>query len=813
MSGIHHLKQLLTLLAAWALCLGHGHAQASCRLSTRFLARGEQALLELAVPDLKPSAWPTVPTVAGVEILPSGRGPRTQPLTGKKLEYVLEFLVSSYATGSHVIPAMEVVVGGVKLHTEPVEFTVFNPDELQWAEALEGDTKIRYASAFRIMNRHPYLGQTIPVEIKIFVPRELIVEDWGIPDFQRDGVTAWRFQPSAMRGQINLLGIPYVAIAYPSTLAPTRTGKVGIGNTSIRLMTTQVVMDGILKRIPQEINLSVPPLDLDARPLPSGAPVGFENAVGHFQMTATTAVVTSQEGDPIPVDIVVTGSGNLDTLRPPALVDTQGWKTYETTTEQRGDERRQLAGRALFHEFLRPLGMKSSVPPFRLVFFDPKSATYQSITTEPLPLTMTPSTAPNPEPTKPPAAQPIPLERMTDILGVLRAGPLGHTPDRPRLPAPLGHLICAITALGLMTKALWMRLVPRTGHDPERAARRRELHTLQRHPEDDDAGFLMLAGQFIERRLGDHPSPEVQAILAERDAWCFRPDPPRSQLLTPMRRKSILNHLRSAAMTCLLAALCMITASHAQADDRSGKALAAYDSANYDEAIQQWLHGATYADLTADTLYNIGNACYRAGSPGYAALYYRRALTRDPHHPESRQNLRFIERKCGSITRQRPPYQEMLARWPLTTWQGILSSGAWLSVLAMLVIAATRPAAPVRLLAIVALVIGPLTLLIGGLGWHYFPDDAEFAPLARQAVIIADHAIAHADAARTSPEVIDAPPGSLCEVLAESGRWAYVAFSSQTRGWLPVEVIDRVLADPAPVAPTIQKPKADDKSA
>ena len=101
----------------------------------------------------------------------------------------------------------------------------------------------------------------------------------------------------------------------------------------------------------------------------------------------------------------------------------------------------------------------------------------------------------------------------------------------------------------------------------------------------------------------------------------------------------------------------------------------------------------------------------------------------------------------------------------------------------------------------------------GGLGWRYFPNDAEFAPVERQAVIIGEKAVLHADAARSSAEVIDAPPGSLCEVIAESGRWAYVAFATKTRGWLPVEAIERVIPTTPPVPPAIRKPKADGKSA
>ena len=229
--------------------------------------------------------------------------------------------------------------------------------------------------------------------------------------------------------------------------------------------------------------------------------------------------------------------------------------------------------------------------------------------------------------------------------------------------------------------------------------------------------------------------------------------------------------------------------------------------------MKLWLGAGNYEQLSADTLYNIGNACYRLGSPGYAALYYRRALARDSGHQEARQNLRFIERKHGAIVVQRPEYQYALTRLPLSAWQATCWSGLWLCGLALLVFPATRPGARLRVAAVGALVLGPLLVSVGALGWRYFPNDAEFAPLARQAVIIAEKTALHTDAARTAPEVIDAPPGSLCEIITTSGRWAYVAFATKTRGWVPVEAIEKVIPVKAPEPPKLRKPKADGKTA
>jgi hypothetical protein len=368
-----------------------------------------------------------------------------------------------------------------------------------------------------------------------------------------------------------------------------------------------------------------------------------------------------------------------------------------------------------------------------------------------------------------------------------------------------------LIALGLIMKAWWMRIAPRFKKNPELDLRSRQLRDIGKTPSADDEEFLKASGGFIERWLGGNPAPEIKAILAERDALCFRVDK-QKVLLDPKRRDEILRLLRKAAMAFLVIAF-IGYGPQARAADVATQAHEAYESAKYEDAVKLWLGAGNYDQLSADTLYNIGNACYRAGSPGEAALYYRRALVRDSGHQEARQNLRFIELKYGAISVQRPDYQYAIARFPLSAWQATCWTGLWLCGLALLVFPATRQGAGIRLVASGVLVVGPLLVAAGLLGWRYYPNDATFSPLERQAVIIGEKIALHTDAARTAPEVIDAPPGSLCEVIRVSGRWAYVAFASKTRGWIPIESIEKVVPEKAPAPPSFRKPKSDGKSA
>jgi hypothetical protein len=229
-----------------------------------------------------------------------------------------------------------------------------------------------------------------------------------------------------------------------------------------------------------------------------------------------------------------------------------------------------------------------------------------------------------------------------------------------------------------------------------------------------------------------------------------------------------------------------------------------YSEGRYSEAAKAWLDSGPFERLSADTLFNIGNAAYRMGSPGEAALYYRRALAKDPQHPEARQNLRFLERKFGSITITRPDFQYAISRVPVSVYKNAVWASLWIIALGILIFPATRPGAGLRLAAIIGFVTAPLLGAAGLVGWRFFPDDAAFAAPSQQVVVVADTSVVRTDAARTAPRVIDAPAGSLCRLLTSSGGWAYVAFTNESRGWVPLVDIERLIPETKPAPPKLR---------
>ena len=796
------LIQILCTLSLLLLISGVGRADSvvEATMNSRFLMRGERGTLELVMRSefarTELDEIPVISPIRNVSIRSERRGLQRRPGNGRRNEYFLPYTISSYEPGTYTIPSIEVSIAGSIHKTDPIKFKVIDETTLDLSTVSVGNQRIRYYAKFFTLKENPYVGEKQPVELKVYFPANQRLLDYGIPEFERDGVSVWRLQPERrpIYDTVEIAGRAYFPLPYPSTVSTNDVGSGSLGPAELRLQLQFASVQDFGRGFAQPVTLQIPALELESKPLPDGAPEGFENAIGDFDITVTTRQTEVREGDPVTLEIAVKGTGNLDSLTPPKPLDSEGWKLYDATTVERGDERRSVSGEVIFRQFMRPLRAQSVIPPFRLVYFDPDKELYDTLLSEAIPLNVLPSTAPSAM-SAPPQALSMPVEEMTDILGVVNFAPQ-LLPERKYFPSWIWQLLPALLAIGLLVKIAVQKIAPRLKKDPIAIEREREWRDVEKAP--NQAGdFYRRVGHFIERWLGDRHDPLISEVLEKRDQVCFRRETSEARL-DRSERQRVLKQLRRIALPLVaLFAVVSTPSGHAQ-DEDPGKL---YKDGLYSDAAEQWLQSGPYERLSADTLFNIGNAAYRLGSPGEAALYYRRALNRDSSHAEARQNLRFLERKFGSITIKRPDYQYLVARVSLATWKSLIWTAGWIILLGILVFPATRPGALVRVGAIVGFVVAPLLAICGLLAWKYYPDDARFAPTKDQVVVVANAAKVRTDAARTAPQVIEAPAGSLCELITRSGEWGYVAFTNESRGWIPLVDIEPILPETTPTPP------------
>ncbi len=126
--------------------------------------------------------------------------------------------------------------------------------------------------------------------------------------------------------------------------------------------------------------LRAQPLPIEVHPLPAGAPQGFEDIIGQFNISAKLGKNNLEVGDTTTLTVTVSGKGNVQDVRfaePDLLKGT--FKIYPDKPEfHQTVQNNQFAGEKVFKFALVPLQAGTrTLPKFSLVFFDPEKAQYR----------------------------------------------------------------------------------------------------------------------------------------------------------------------------------------------------------------------------------------------------------------------------------------------------------------------------------------------------------------------------------------------------------------------------------------------------
>ncbi len=149
-------------------------------------------------------------------------------------------------------------------------------------------------------------------------------------------------------------------------------------------------------------------LKLKVKPLPEkGKPAGFSGLVGNFTIASAVRQKSSAVGQPFTLAVTVSGRGALHAIPKPEepAIDAERYDPEIKDAFHRtahGNE-----GSRTFNYIYVPKKQGTlSIPPFSLTFFDPASATYETVKTGPLTLPVAPAPSASAAPAAPAPAQP-----------------------------------------------------------------------------------------------------------------------------------------------------------------------------------------------------------------------------------------------------------------------------------------------------------------------------------------------------------------------------------------------------------------------
>ena len=209
-----------------------------------------------------------------------------------------------------------------------------------------------------------------------------------------------------------------------------------------------------------------------------------------------------------------------------------------------------------------------------------------------------------------------------------------------------------------------------------------------------------------------------------------------------------------------------------------------YDAGKFSEAQQQYQTLVERGEWSANLFYNLGNAEFRAGSPGRAMLAYERALALEPTHAEARGNLRLLRDQTNAKVPAPGWPEAAFGALSLDAWTLLAAISGWVVVFGIVVPFATRRASSAGL--VFTMVVALFVLAYSAVGaWHTGKNRDAGIIVAKQV----EARLAPADRAGLA-EVL--PAGSRVRVLSERGDWTYCELPNKGLGWVPSSSVERV---------------------
>lgn len=539
----------LLLFGCFLLVLaGEAAAEAtvSATLSPSSFSIGQSGQLSLTVTGTK-SAELELPEVEGLEILRRGQSSRMNFVNGTySSSLTTTFIVIASAPGQYIIPPIRVTVGKKHFETEPLELSVTPAaatvpsagTDAQHSANKEGPNA--FITLEGIGDQH-YLGEVVPVTIRAYFHQGLRADLASFPRLTGDScvIEPLKKEPAQIRETKN--GAGYNVLIWETELSPIKEGDHtlqlemdAVQYVQQRRQSTSIfggqspfgrdIFDdffgGVQKR---PFRLASEPLPITILPLPAeGRPDDFNGAVGIFSFETSVEPQSAEVGEPLTLQLKIRGSGNLDRVEAPLFPDSPAWKSYtpsllETSASaQRTDEK-------IFEQAVVAKSRDvEAIPPIFFSYFDPAKKSYVTLTSQPLPVTISGDDAPLPAAAAVVAAPGPTSARPDDLEGLapLHLDPGGTVSTiRPLFLQSWFLLLLAALLLVLAGSLAMLYYQCRSQNRQEEKLhiRQKNLHKSLQLMEkaaqhDDSAAFLRESRRCIQHYFGSLWDCEPSAI-------------------------------------------------------------------------------------------------------------------------------------------------------------------------------------------------------------------------------------------------------------------------------------------------------------
>ena len=342
---------------------------------------------------------PLLPTLEEIRIL-NHRSTRSVTVINGQSSSVLthEYVLKPTVDGPLTINPIQVLINGKAAKTNPITVEI-HPGNTSGGATQESDDMVDqnlqgqdYFAESTIDDPTPFLGEQITYTFRFyrssgrrrfFLPR--LVPEWpSMTGFwSYDSSTLDKIGISTQERSYDIVkyGSKYLVTEVRTFLFPTTVGTRTIESTKLT--------------IPGGYGRNTVTLESDAntittQPLPAGAPMSFNGAVGEFSINVSVDNQTSLYSQPVVLSIMIRGSGNVELLSKPELPKNKEWRSVDDqVTTSFEIENNKLIGTRTYRTSLLPLQTGDLIiPPIEFTYFDTLTGKYRTILSEEIPISI-----------------------------------------------------------------------------------------------------------------------------------------------------------------------------------------------------------------------------------------------------------------------------------------------------------------------------------------------------------------------------------------------------------------------------------------
>jgi hypothetical protein len=461
-----HLFIPLTVIVLLLLSVAPGYAQGngviSASVDRTSLSTDETLTLAVTInADVSNPPNPSLPSLEGFTVVGSGSSSQISIVNGAvSAQLIYSYRLQPYAPGNLVIDPIGVTLNGQTFTTEPITVQVTQgtgtpPSAPPSNAAPPTSTEFRgqrYFVEAEVDNPTPFIGEQVNYIFRFYEA----FDAFGQPQYEAPTFTGFwtENQTDQSQYQVQAGGQIYNVTELRTVLFPSLMGPVTIEPARL------VIPGGFFS---SGADLQTQPVAVDVKPLPADAPASFNGAVGQFTLSGTVDTTQTRVNEPITWRVTLTGRGNLSALPDPIWPEMPEWRSFESqATTNTQFQNGQAVGERVYERLLVPQAEgEYTIPALEYTYFDPAVGGYQTMSTEAVPVSITPG---DPASTEAQNYASVPdghkenVEQLaTDIRHVKPVPTKLSVGDRSVTESPLYWLAWGVPLLGVVGNFVWQR--------------------------------------------------------------------------------------------------------------------------------------------------------------------------------------------------------------------------------------------------------------------------------------------------------------------------------------------------------------------